>query len=101
MKIDIESIAECKALMAFIRNYESEIMDKDILDKDMLDDVAIVMSEIISATDRFRIKESFDLIGPVECLRCGKKWIAILSKKRKNIECPKCGFINTKIGKCI
>ena len=94
LKIDIESTIEYKALIALIHNYESEVKDKD-----MLEDVAVIMPDIISATDRFRIKKSFDLIGPIQCLKCEKKWIAILSKKIKEVPCPKCGFKNATLNK--
>ena len=89
LKLNIESTDECKALITLVSDYESKMRNKDIPK-----DISVVISDIVSATDIFRIKKSFDLIGPVTCSKCSNHWVAILSKKLKDVECPKCGFTN-------
>lgn len=86
MKIDIETVEECVGLMNLINNYNSKI--------EITDDVSDIISNIMLAIDQFRINDSFGLIGPINCVKCDKHWIAILSEKVKKVECPTCGFMN-------
>jgi ribosomal protein S27E len=53
-----------------------------------------ILNKLRERVDTFLIRNSFDFIGEMICIKCRRKWVAIFSYRSSKIQCPGCGFMN-------